>query len=810
MAMVAGVFVHFYLHFSRIIDARLGGNVFGNPAVILAAPSELQVGQASVAGSIMLQLRKAGYTEGQNVRGLGSFTVSGNMLEIRPGPESFFRNGQMSEGPVRLEFKNDRLVSMTALDNMTELKTYWLEPEPITTLFGQSRAKRRLIRYPDLPKALVDAILATEDHRFYSHHGVDSLRMVAAAIADLRSDKRLQGGSTLTMQLARNLFLTPRRTIRRKLAEVFFAMILEHRLTKEQIFVLYANQVYLGQRDSFSIYGFGEAASVYFNKDLSTLTLPEAAFLTGLIRGPNLYLPYQHPERAAERRNFVLGRMREAGFISAGEFKQASVAPLRLTDQPVEASQQAYFVDMVKAQLLTQFSEADLLSRGYRVYTTLDLDLQQAAADGSRAGLIELDRQVKRARDRNKKSPSDSAAPQVALVALDPGTGDVKALVGGRGYNKSQLNHALARRQPGSSFKPFVYAAALNSGVDGSLPLVTPATVLEDQPTTFEYSNRSYTPRDYGEDYHGSVTVRKALTFSLNVPAVHLAEMVGYGKVRNLALRAGFNNQLEATPALALGAYVATPLEVAGAYTIFADRGEYVAPRCIVVVADAGGGTVWDNPVRAHRVLDSRVSYLMVSLLESVINNGTGAGVRARGFNLPAAGKTGTSHDGWFAGFTSNLLAVVWVGYDDDRDLNITGAQSALPVWTEFMKRTSGSAIYKSSQPFNQPSGIETAEIDNLTNLVALADPALTHSEVFIAGTEPFPPGQQVPAGIAMGLQSQPEITLGDNGTILRAGEIVLTSDPAGHEVYINNGALVSTGPSLGSRPLAHAPPSAP
>jgi penicillin-binding protein 1B len=362
MAMVAGVFVHFYLHFSRIIDARLGGNVFGNPAVILAAPSELQVGQASVAGSIMLQLRKAGYTEGQNVRGLGSFTVSGNMLEIRPGPESFFRNGQMSEGPVRLEFKNDRLVSMTALDNMTELKTYWLEPEPITTLFGQSRAKRRLIRYPDLPKALVDAILATEDHRFYSHHGVDSLRMVAAAIADLRSDKRLQGGSTLTMQLARNLFLTPRRTIRRKLAEVFFAMILEHRLTKEQIFVLYANQVYLGQRDSFSIYGFGEAASVYFNKDLSTLTLPEAAFLTGLIRGPNLYLPYQHPERAAERRNFVLGRMREAGFISAGEFKQASVAPLRLTDQPVEASQQAYFVDMVKAQLLTQFSEADLLS----------------------------------------------------------------------------------------------------------------------------------------------------------------------------------------------------------------------------------------------------------------------------------------------------------------------------------------------------------------------------------------------------------------------------------------------------------------
>ncbi len=293
-------------------------------------------------------------------------------------------------------------------------------------------------------------------------------RIVAAALADFRSDKRLQGGSTLTMQLARNLFLTPRRTIRRKMAEVFFAMILEHRLTKDQILVLYANQVYLGQRDSFSIYGFGEAASVYFNKDLSALTLPEAAFLTGLIRGPNLYLPYEHPKRAADRRNFVLGLMQKAGFISASEAEQASRTPLGLAEQSAEARQQAYFVDMVKAQLLAQFSEHDLLSQGYRIYTTLDLDLQRAASEGARAGLIEVDRQVKKQRERRKTSPLDSNRPQLALVALDPHTGDVKALIGGRGYGASQLNHVLARRQPGSSFKPFVYATALNSGVDGS------------------------------------------------------------------------------------------------------------------------------------------------------------------------------------------------------------------------------------------------------------------------------------------------------------------------------------------------------
>ena len=767
-------------HHDHVSLVLVAGKVFGNPAVILAAPSELQVGQPLTAGAVASQLRRAGYAEGQEDQGLGSYTVTGKGLNVQPGPESFFRNGQMLEGPARLEFKSDRLVSITALNDMTALKTYWLEPEPITTLFGASRAKRRLVRYQDLPKALVDAILATEDHRFYSHHGVDSLRIVAATIADLRSDKRLQGGSTLTMQLARNLFLTPRRTIRRKVAEVFLAMILEQRLTKNQILELYANQVYLGRRDSFSIYGFGEAASVYFDRDLSALTLPEAAFLAGLICGPTLYSPFEHPKRAVERRNFVLGRMQKAGYVSVSAAEQASRAPLGLAEDSAEARQEAYFVDLVKTRLVARFSEDDLLSQGYRIYTTLDLDVQRAASDGARAGLIELDRQVTKQRERRKTSPPNSIQPQLALVALDPHTGDVKALIGGRGYGASQLNHVLARRQPGSSFKPFVYATALTSGVDGSHPLVTVATVLADEPTTFEFGNKAYTPENYKQAYRGSVTVREALTYSLNVPAVHLAEMVGYGKVRDLAVDAGFNDQLEPTPAIALGAYVATPLEVAGAYTIFADRGEYVTPRCIVAVADAGGHIVWDNPVSAHRVLDSRVSYLMVSLLESVINSGTGAGVRTSGFVLPAAGKTGTSHDGWFAGFTSNLLAVVWVGYDDDRDLDITGAHSALPIWTEFMKRTTGLPVYKAPQPFGQPDGIETAEIDNLTNLVALADPALTHSELFISGTEPFPPVQEESTGIALNPKRQPETTLGGKGSPLRAEEAALVSDCLG------------------------------
>jgi len=812
LAIGLSILIPFYLHFSRIIDARLDGNVFGNPAVILAAPTALYCGQLANSQNTEAILRRAGYKEGQNVQSLGSFLLTPNGLEVHPGPDSYFQTGHFVEGPALLQFKADHLDSITDLDKMTSVKAYFLEPEPITTLFGASRAKRQLIRYQDLPQSLVDAILATEDHRFYSHHGVDAFRMLAAALADLRSDKRLQGGSTLTMQLARNLFLSPRRTIRRKLEEICFAVVLEHRLTKQQILVLYANQVYLGQRDSFSINGFGEAAAVYFNKDVSALSLPEAAFLTGLIRGPNLYLPYQHPERAAGRRNFVLARMHETGFITEAAFKQASVSPLKLTEQPVEARQQAYFVDMVKAQLLEQFSEEDLMTKGYRVYSTLDLNLQQAASDGAQAGLMELDKQIKSSRDHSPKSPPETGLPQAAMVALDPATGDVKALVGGRGYSGSQLNHVLARRQPGSSFKPFVYAAALNSGVDGSLPLVTPATVLADAPTAFGFSNLSYAPKDFKGEYQGSVTVRRALTYSLNVPAVHLAEMVGYNKVRNLALRAGFNNQLQATPSIALGAYVATPMEVAGAYTIFANHGEYAAPRCIVAVVDSSGQTVWDNPVTTRHVLDSRVSYLMVSLMESVINNGTGAGVRVRGFRLPAAGKTGTSHDGWFAGFTSNLLAVAWVGYDDDRDLNITGAQSALPLWTEFMKRSSGFSLYSSPLPFNEPYGIETAAIDNLTNLVAAADPVLTHSEVFIAGTEPFPPLLGEPGTATLGTQTQLNRPPGNSVLPEVLGNIVLVSNasnPQAGKVYVNTTALFPADPNPDSRSPGSTPPPA-
>jgi penicillin-binding protein 1B len=733
----AGLFVYYYVRFSRLIDARLSGEIFNNASLVFGAPTPVSAGQASTPEEVAQRLRRALYAESSRTSSVGVYKLAKDSIEITPGPLSFFAGEVTPEGPAILTFREGRIASITTPDGATSFESYALEPEAITTLFDNTRSKRRLVRYQDLPKVLVDAVVAAEDHRFFSHHGVNIFRILGAALADIRAEEKVQGGSTLTMQLARGFFLTPQRAWRRKLEEIFLALLLEQRLTKEQILELYANQIYLGQRGSFSIYGFGEAANAYFNKDVASLTLPEAAFLAGLIRGPNMYSPYRRAARALERRNYVIRQMLELGMITSEQAEQASGATLGVNNQNVEGLEAPYFVDMVRDQLLTQFSERDLISQSYRIYTTLDLDLQKAASEGARLGISEVDRELKKPKLARPGVVQDPNQPQLALVALDPHTGEIKALVGGRDYASSQLNHVLAKRQPGSSFKPFVYAAALSTGVDGSQPLVTPATMLNDEPTTFQFGDLTYEPENYKQEYHGLVTLREALTHSLNVATVRLAEMVGYDKVRDLAIAAGVNKDLLATPAMALGAYVATPLEIAGAYTIFSNGGQYVEPRFILAVNDSTGKTLWRSAAETRQVLDPRVAYLMVDLMESVINNGTGAGVRSRGFTLPAAGKTGTSHDGWFAGFTSSLLAIVWVGYDDDRELKLSGAASGLPIWTEFMKRATEVSGYDDPKPFPMPEGVVAVPIE--TNSTT-SDARIVRNEVFIAGTEPQAP----------------------------------------------------------------------
>ncbi len=732
------VFTYFYIHFSRMIDARLNGDVFNHASLVYASPTPVEVGERGTPEVFVAKLQRAGYTTGQAGSHFGTYELDGNHLIVRPGPQSFFHGPVMQEGPATLDFSRGRVAAIKDLDHGTALQNYWLEPQVITTLFGSSRSKRRVVRYQQLPKDLVNAVVAAEDHTFFTHHGINLIRIFAAALADLRAGKAVEGASTLTMQLARNFFLTPRRTIRRKCEEIFIAMLLEHRLTKERIFDLYANEIYLGQSGSFSIYGFGEAANSYFNKNVSSLTLPEAALLAGIIRGPNYYSPYRHGKRAMDRRNHVLDEMAEGGYISKQQAQEASAAPLGLAPENVGGSQAPYFVDMIQDELLSHFSEQQLLSQSYRIYTTLDPDLQVAASEAVSIGMEEVDKRIERMRHHPPQPATGPKQPQVALVVLDPHTGAIRALVGGRNYATSQLNHALARRQPGSSFKPFVYAAALNSAIDGSLPLVTPATTLLDEPTTFQFGDQVYEPKNYMDEYMGLVTVREALAHSLNVATVRLAQMVGYEKIRDLAISAGINQDLKATPAIALGAYVATPLEMAGSYTVFSNGGMYEQPRSILLVNNSDGQPIYRTAEVTRQVLDPRITYLMVSLMQSVINEGTGAGVRARGFTAPAAGKTGTSHDGWFAGFTSNLLAVVWVGYDNDRELNLSGAASALPVWTAFMKSATKLPDYDDVQPFAEPPGIVSVPVNDQGQLVAANTPGeQVHDEFFIQGTEP-------------------------------------------------------------------------
>jgi len=362
------------------------------------------------------------------------------------------------------------------------------------------------------------------------------------------------------------------------------------------------------------------------------------------------------------------------------------------------------------------------------------MNLQRAAAEAVRIGMQEVDEQIKKQRRFRGEKPPEA---QVALVALDPHTAEVKAVIGGRNYGTSQLNHAIRKRQPGSIFKPFVYATALDSAVEGGPRILTASTTVVDEPTTFWFDSKPYEPSNFKHEFHGIVSLRDALAHSMNVATVKVAEMVGYPAVVEMANRAGMNYKIQPTPAVALGAYEITPIEAAGAYTIFSNQGKYVKPGFLTLVRGQDGKVMYKNRVEGKQVLDPRVSYLMTNLMEEVLRSGTAAGVRARGFTVPAAGKTGTSHDGWFAGYTSELLCIVWVGFDDNRELDLEGAHSAAPIWAEFMKRALQFREYRDVKEFQAPDGIVSVEIDPQSGMPATPYCPRTRQEVYIAGTEP-------------------------------------------------------------------------
>lgn len=723
----AGTFAHYYRAYARMVDGNPRSGSFATTSTLYAAPQQIMVGDEAKPEEIASYLRRCGYSESTR-NGLGWYRTNRDSIEINPGRDAYNQEGAL------IKIQGAHIAQIVSLRDQSSRPQFALEPETITNFVDQNREKSLMVHFNNIPKVMVNAILAAEDKHFFTHGGFDPPRIVRAAWVDLKDNRKSQGASTLTQQLARTLWLGPERGWRRKIPETFITLHLEHTRSKQQIFEDYANAVYLGNQGSFSIHGFGKASKVYLGKDLDRVTLPDAALLAGLIQAPRTRDPFRYPERAKARRNMVLRAMRSDGFITEQDYQSAISAPVVVTHEDTESSDAPYFVDLVDETLQNQFADYDFQNNSYRVYTTLDKNLQRDAVTAVRIGIQETDQQWKR---RSKKyGTSEMPQAQVAMVVLDAQTGEVKALVGGRNYGTTQLNRAMSKRQPGSSFKPFVYAAALSSASAGGQTM-TPASTVEDEPTTFEFNGETYQPANHEKSYSGTVTLRYALAHSLNIPAVKVAESIGYGKVARVARAAGLNVDIKPTPSIALGSYEVTPLEIAGAYTVFANSGSFVKPALIKSIRDHGSTPVFESQVVRKPALDPKVAYLVENMMEDVLRSGTGYSVRARGFLLPAAGKTGTSRDGWFAGFTSRLICVVWVGFDDNRDFELTGAVSALPIWTEFMKRAHQHREYKNVHAFAPPSGIVTEEIDAQTGELATAACPKVRNEVFIAGTEP-------------------------------------------------------------------------
>jgi penicillin-binding protein 1B len=748
--LVVGFFAYWYVKYDRIIEQRFRGPVFASSAKIFAAPQVVRVGAKMTVPEIAAELRHAGYAEKDGESPLGSYRLHGGSIEVLPGPESYH-----SPEPATITIA-DGAVSSINSRSAGALEAYELEPQMLTSLFdAEQRSKRQLVKYDEIPKVMVDAVTSIEDRRFFQHNGVNFMRLVEAAWIDFTHGRHQQGGSTITMQLSRAFFLTPEKTFKRKLIEMLIAVELEQKFSKQQIFEFYANRVDLGQRGSFTISGLAEGSRSYFNKDLKDINLPEAAMLAGLIQAPSYLSPYRHPERALERRNTVIETMVENHVITSEQAEKAKATPLKLAPPNVEASDAPYFVDMVRDTIVGKLNEHEVNEQEYRIYTTLDPELQRAAAQAVEGGIKLVDDQVTKMRTKKTKVGKNkfetTVAPgpqaQVALVAMDPHTGEIKALVGGRNYGTSQLNHALAKRPTGSIFKPFVYAAAMNTAIDGSPTVITPASTVTDQPSTFTYGDQIYEPRNYKEEYHGDVTLRYALALSLNNATVKLAEEVGYDKVADLAKSAGISS-VKATPAMALGAYDATPVDMTAAYTSFANGGVRLSPIFVNSVRNSKGDVVMNFGTTKTQVLDPRIAAVMTNMLEGVMNFGTAAAVRTRGFSAPAAGKTGTSHDGWFAGYTSNLLCIVWVGYDDYSDIRLSGAQTAAPIWADFMKKAVTLPQYSGAKAFSQPEGVVDVQLDKITNRLATPSCPDDYTIAFIAGTEPHDTCDQSGGGV--------------------------------------------------------------
>ena len=722
-AIGADVPLRSYTYYSQVVDARLARGYLTSRPGLYAAPRVLQSGQKLSREKLVAALRRAGYIESNasNVWS-GSFVVGDSCIEIRPG-----RANKRQPELVRVNFTGDEIAELLG-DGIT-IDSFALEPEILSNDLSSKSGKRELLSFGEIPEVMVHAILAIEDRRFFEHSGVD-LRGLARAVLRNAADERLgQGGSTITQQLIKRTYLSPEKTFQRKYAEAMLSLALERRLSKNDIFALYCNEVYLGQRGATGVRGVKEAARVFFGKELRDVSVAEAATLAGMIQSPARYSPLRHPDAAQVRRNVVLAAMQQNGWISSEQYTAASAEPVVVAPhREADNSLAPYFVDYVNRLAESQFQTS---GSAERIYTTIDLELQQVAEQALKRQLDRLDT-VYASRD---------VKPQAALVALDPHTGNVLAMVGGRNYAESQLNRATdARRQPGSTFKPFVYAAALEDGM-------SPVQMFMDAPREFVYDrNKVYRPANYGVGYTMSeVTMRTGLVKSLNVVTVDVALQTGLARISNLATRFGLPKP-ERYPALALGTEEVTPLQLASAYAAFVNAGRRVEARAITSVGEPPA--VHPSPQNVDQVVSPATAYMITNMLSGVIERGTARKARGAVRGTAIAGKTGTSRDGWFIGYTPNMVCVVWIGFDDNKQLGLTGAEAALPAWVDFMNGAVALRPDLGGSNFECPEGIKFVEIDSLLGLrstvtcpvrelIAVTDRTAPSLECYVHGNLP-------------------------------------------------------------------------
>ncbi len=748
VTIVTGVvLVFYYFSFARIVDARLHGQRDRTLPRVYARPVELRRGQTITEQDLIARLNDLGYTHRARAELPGEFAIGRNAIAITP------RAGDLKGKVIRVEFNpapavrraggpapvptGIRTLQVVGRGNADALQ---LDTPLLTALMTANREKRRRVPLATIPKRMQQAVIAIEDQHFYSHPGLNPITAAKFYLVDTFSDrKRRRGGSTITQQLSRMFFLADEWNAElqagtidygRKAQEMMMSLALEQRASKDEILEMYLNEVYLGQRGSFAIHGVAEASRLFFGKDVSNLSVSEAALIAGTIQNPAGLSPFARPERAIQRRNLVLQAMAGEEYITSEAAQRAAREPLQIVARAVD-HEAPYFVDVVGQKLAEDFPGMTAQSASVDVYTTLDINMQRIALEAVRNGLASVDKILSR---RRRKPPPA----QAALIAVDPRSGEILAMVGGRSYNQSQYNRAVvARRQPGSTFKPFVYLAAFERAAEESRSDLTPASLTIDEPQTFTFDQQVWSPGNYEGEYDGEITWRRALAMSRNLGTIHVGEAAGFDRVASLWRKVGAGTPPQGYPSIALGVFELTPLEVAQAYTLFTNGG-FVRPlRTINRIVSAGKELRPKHP-EMREVARPDTTFLVTHMMRSVLNEGTGASARGNGFALDAAGKSGTTNDlrdAWFVGFTPELLTVVWVGFDDNKPVGLSGTQAALPIWTEFMKHAL--AGHK-SLPFDAPGGVSFVQIDRDTGRLAQPGCPRVYEEAFLAGTEPL------------------------------------------------------------------------